>query len=73
MAPKLSAKKYKEEKEKEKKDKKDKNKKNKSNKVGAQLNPHCSKCPHKPPQSLTLKDNRKLQKGSSYSKLYKIT
>ena len=68
MAPKLPPKKYKEEKGKEKK-----NKSNKSNKVGHQLNPQCSSCPHKPQQSLTPKDSRKLQKQSNYSKLYKIT
>ena len=72
MPPKLPPKKYKEKEEKEK-EKKDKNKKKKSNKVGSQLNPHCSKCPHKPQQSLTPKDSRKLQKQSNYSKLYKIT
>ena len=72
MAPELPPKKYKEREEK-KEDKKDKNKKKKSNKVGSQLNPHCSKCPHRPQQSLTPKDSRKLQKQSNYSKLYKIT
>ena len=75
MAPKLPPKKYKEEKEKEKEKEKGKGKEKikKSNKVGSQLNPHCSKCPHRPQQSLTPKDSRKLQKQSNYSKLYKIT
>ena len=70
MAPKLPPKEYKKEKGKEEKGK---NKTKKSNKVGSQLNPHCSKCPHRPQQSLTPKDSRKLQKQSNYSKLYKIT
>ena len=61
-------------KEEEKKEEK-KNKKTqvRSNKVKPQLNPHCSKCPHKPPQSLTLKDEKKYQRGKNYNKLYKIT
>ena len=62
------------EKEKEKKEeKKTKKTQVRSNKVKHQLNPHCSKCPHKPPQSLTPKDQKKLQSGKNYSKLYKIT
>ena len=82
MPPKLPPKTYKVQekakaKEKEKTKPKEKEKKNKtqlrSNKVGSQLNPHCSKCPHKPPQSLTPKDSRKLQKQENYKKLYKIT
>ena len=77
MAPKLPPKKYKQEKEKDKEKEKEKEKEKKkikkSNKVGSQLNPHCSKCPHNPQQSLTPKDSRKLQKQSNYSKLYKIT
>ena len=73
MAPKLPPKKYKEREEEKKEEKKDKKKIKKSNKVGSQLNPHCSKCPHRPQQSLTPKDSRKLQKQSNYSKLYKIT
>ena len=64
-------------KEKEKDEKKEKEKKNKaqvhSTKVKPQLNPHCSKCPHRPPQSLSPKDERKYQKQKNYSKLYKIT
>ena len=42
-------------------------------KVKPQLNPHCSKCPYKPPQSLTPKGERKFQKEKNYTKLYKIT
>ena len=42
-------------------------------KVKPQLNPYCSKCPHKPPQSLTPKDDKKFQKEKNYKKLYKIT
>ena len=38
-------------------------------KVKPQLNPYCSKCPHKPPQSLTPKDERKYQKEKNYKKL----
>ena len=56
---------------------KDEQKKNKTQvrttKVKPQLNPYCSKCPHKPPQSLTPKDERKFQKEKNYTKLYKIT
>ena len=60
----------------EKKDeKKEKKKKTqiRTTKVKPQLNPHCSKCPHMPPQSLTPKDERKYQKEKNYKKLYKIT
>ena len=68
--------KEKKDKDKEKKDK-DKEKKSKtqvrSTKVKPQLNPHCSKCPHRPPQSLTPKDERKYQRQKNYTKLYKIT
>ena len=57
--------------------KKEKEKKKKTQvrttKVKPQLNPYCSKCPHKPPQSLTPKDERKFQKEKNYNKLYKIT
>ena len=55
--------------------KKEKNKKTqvRSTKIKPQLNPHCSQCPHKPPQSLTPKDERKYQKEKNYKKLYKIT
>ena len=42
-------------------------------KVKPQLNPYCSQCPHKPPQSLSPKDERKYQKERNYKKLYKIT
>ena len=44
-----------------------------STKVKSQLNPYCSECPHKSPQSLTPKDERKYQKEKNYKKLYKIT
>ena len=74
MPPKLPPKTYKvQEKEKAKEKEKKKKTQVRSNKVGSQLNPHCSKCPHKPSQSLTPKDNRKLQKQENYKKLYKIT
>ena len=67
----------KKEKEKDKKKEKQKEKKNKTQvrctKVKPQLNPHCSKCPHKPPQSLSPKDEKRYQKQKNYSKLYKIT
>ena len=67
----------KEQKKDEKKDKKKEEKKKKTQvrttKVAPQLNPYCSKCPHKPPQSLTPKDERKYQKEKNYKKLYKIT
>ena len=68
---------YNVQKEQKKDDKKEEKKTKKtqfrSNKVKTQLNPHCSECPHKPPQSLTPKDERKYQRGKNYSKLYKIT
>ena len=61
----------------EKSDKKEKEKEKKNKvrctKVKPQLNPHCSKCPHKPPQSLTPKDEKKFKKTNNYNKLYKIT
>ena len=69
MPPKLPPKKYKE----EEKEEKGKKKKIKSNKVDVKSNQYCSNCPHRPQQSLTPKDSRKLQKQSNYSKLYKIT
>ena len=60
-----------------KKNEEKKEKKNKTQvrctKVKPQLNPHCSKCPHKPPQSVTPKDEKKFQKEKNYTKLYKIT
>ena len=66
----------KKEKEKDEKKEKQKEKKNKTQvrwtKIKPQLNPHCSKWPHKPPQSLSPKDEKKYQKQKSYSKLYKI-
>ena len=62
------------EKNEEKKDeKKEKKKQVRCTKVKPQLNPHCSKCPHRPPQSLTPKDEKKFQKEKNYKKLYKIT
>ena len=74
MPPKLPPKLYKvQEKTKEKEKEKKKKTQVRSNKVGSQLNPKCSKCPHKPPQSLTPKDSRKLQKQENCKKLYKIT
>ena len=63
----------KEEEKRKKEEKKTKKTQVRSNKVKHQLNPHCSKCPHRPPQSLTPKDQKKLQSGKNYSKLYKIT
>ena len=42
-------------------------------KVKLGVNPYCSKCPHKPPQSLTPRNENKYQKEKSYNKLYKIT
>ena len=61
----------------EQKKEKEKEKKKKTQvrctKIKPQLNPRCSKCPHKPPQSLTPKDERKFQKEKNYTKLYKIT
>ena len=42
-------------------------------KIKLQLKPHCSKCPQKPPQSLTPKDDKKFQNEKNYKKLYKIT
>ena len=51
---------------------KKKKKKKKSNKVSSQLNPYCSKCPHRPSQSLTPEDPRRYQKEKNYKKLYKI-
>ena len=57
-----------------KKEKEDeKEKKKKTNKVATQLNPYCSKCPHRPAESLTPKDERKYQKQKNYKKLYKLT
>ena len=62
------------EKNEEKKDeKKEKKKQVRCTKVKPQLNPHCSKCPHRPLQSLTPKDEKKFQKEKNYKKLYKIT
>ena len=63
------------EKKKDEKKEKEKNKKTqvRTTKVKPQLNPYCSKCPHKPPQSLTPKVEKKFQKQKNYSKLYKIT
>ena len=58
---------------KKKDEKKNKKIQVRSTKVTPQLNPKCSKCPHKPPQSLTPKDERKYQKEKNYKKLYKIT
>ena len=72
MPPKLPPKEYKNQNTDKKKEKKKKTQV-RSNKVGSQLNPQCSKCPHKPPQSLTPKDSRKTQTQKSYKKLYKIT
>ena len=54
-------------------EKKEKKKQVRCTKVKPQLNPHCSKCPHRPPQSLTPKDEKKFQKEKNYKKLYKIT
>ena len=60
--------------EKEKKErKKEEEKKKKTNKVASQLNSYCSKCPHRPQQSLTPKDERKYQKEKNYKKLYNLT
>ena len=42
-------------------------------KVKLGVNPYCSKCPHRPPQSLAPKNENKYQKKKSYNKLYKIT
>ena len=42
-------------------------------KVKLGVNPYCSKCPHRPPQSLTPKNENKYQKEKGYNKLYKIT
>ena len=63
----------KEEEKRKKEEKKTKKTQVRSNKIKSQLNPHSSKCPHRPPQSLTPKDERKYQKEKNYSKLYKIT
>ena len=57
---------------KEKKERKEEEKNKKTNKIAPQLNPYCSKCPHKPPQSLTPEDPRRYQKEKSYKKLYKL-
>ena len=84
MLPSTKKKSYNVQKEQKKDDKKEKEKRKKeetknkktqvrSNKVKPQLNPHCSKCPHNPPQSLTPKDEKKYQRGKNYNKLYKIT
>ena len=58
--------------EKLKKENEKEKKKKKSNKVSSQLNPYCSKCPHRPSQSLTPEDPRRYQKEKNYKKLYKI-
>ena len=60
---------------KEKDEKKEKKNKTQvqTTKIKHQLNPYCNNCPHKPPQSLTPKDERKYQKEKNYTKLYKIT
>ena len=57
----------------EKKETEKEKKKKKTNKIAPQLNPYCSECPHRPPQSLTPKDERKYQKQKNYKKLYKFT
>ena len=59
-------------KKKEEEERKKKEKKKKTNKVATQLNPYCSKCPHRPAESLTAKDERKDQKQKNYKKLYKL-
>ena len=56
----------------EKTEKTEKEEKEKNNKIKPQLNPYCSKCPHRPPQSLTPEDPRRYQKEKSYKKLYKL-
>ena len=58
--------------EKTKTEKTGKEEKEKNNKIKPQLNPYCSKCPHRPPQSLTPEDPRRYQKEKSYKKLYKL-
>ena len=59
--------------EKKKDEKKEKKKQVQCTKVKPQLNPHCSKCSHRPSQSLTPKDEKKFQQEKNYKKLYKIT
>ena len=56
----------------EKTEKTEKEEKEKNNKIKPQLNPYCSKCPHRPPQSLTPEDPRRYQKEKGYKKLYKL-
>ena len=61
----------------EKKEKDQKKKKKEKTQVGTtkvkpQLNPYCSKCPHKPPQSLTPKDERKYKKKPKKTTLNSI-
>ena len=56
----------------EKTEKTEKEEKEKNNKIKPQLNPYCSKCPHRPPQSLTPEDPRRYQKEKSYKKLCKL-
>lgn len=57
----------------EKKEKEEKKKTVQCTKVKLGVNPYCSKCPHRPPQSLTPKNENKYQKEKGYNKLYKIT
>ena len=63
----------KEEKKEEKKEKKENKKTVWATKVKPQLNPYCTKCPHRPPQSLTPKGKMKYQKEKNYNQLYKLT
>ena len=76
----VKVKKTKEQKEREKKEeqiqkeleKEKKEKKKKQSSVGSALNPFCSECPHRPPQSLSPQNATKYQKERSYTKLYKL-
>ena len=56
----------------EKTEKEEKEKKKEKKKIKPQLNPYCSNCPHRPPQSLTPEDPRRYQKEKGYKKLYKL-
>ena len=60
-------------KKKKKRKKKKQEKKVCYTKIKPMLNPHCSKCPHRPPQSLTPQNPSKYQKKKNYDKLYKMT
>ena len=76
----VKVKKTKEQKEREKKEeqiqkeleKERKEKKKKQSSVGSALNPFCSECPHRPPQSLSPQNATKYQTERSYTKLYKL-